>query len=237
MKAFHNDQKIKDKYLDRVRHHKKMDRLIKGIGWEKFGSTWKGCAVGCTLEDYDHSRYPIELGIPEWLAHVEDSIFESLPTYQAMKWPEKFLSAIPVGADLQTVKAPFLIFVLERTLNTFNHERFPDVKKSIDRVIDLYRSGETDIKTFKDADADAAHASAYAAADAAAYASAYAADAAHASAYVAVAASAAHASAYVAAAAHAASYYADAVSYVTDDRNSLYVSFSEKLLELLKEAK
>ena len=80
MLSFHNDPAIKAKYLDRVKAHAKADRLIQGTGW-KGG---KGCAVGCTLEAYDHSLYPIELGLPEWLARLEDRIFEGLPKAEAM---------------------------------------------------------------------------------------------------------------------------------------------------------
>lgn len=66
MLSFHNDIAVKQKYLDRVMAHQKADNIIRGTGW----SNGKGCAVGCTLENYDHSRYPIELGVPEWLAKI-----------------------------------------------------------------------------------------------------------------------------------------------------------------------
>ena len=62
---------VKEKYLSRVVAHRKADNIIQGLGWEE----GRGCAVGCTLENYDHWRYPIELGLPEWLAHLEDRIF------------------------------------------------------------------------------------------------------------------------------------------------------------------
>ena len=60
MKSFHGDVKVKVKYINRVKAHQLADNLIKGQGWEN----GKGCAVGCTLEAYDHSRYEVELGIP-----------------------------------------------------------------------------------------------------------------------------------------------------------------------------
>lgn len=74
LQSFHNDIAIKQKYLDRVIAHRKADNIIRGQGW----SNGKGCAVGCTLENYDHAQYPIELGIPEWLARVEDTLFEGM---------------------------------------------------------------------------------------------------------------------------------------------------------------
>ena len=93
MLSFHGKQEIKDKYIDRVLAHQKADRIIQKTGWD--GE--KGCAVGCTLENYDSAQYPIELGVPIWLANLEDAIFEGLSKEEALEWPAKFLQAISVG--------------------------------------------------------------------------------------------------------------------------------------------
>jgi hypothetical protein len=131
MKAFFGKQEVKDKYVNRVKGYREMDNLIQGTGWEE----GKGCAVGCTLENYDHAQYEIELGIPEWLARLEDTIFEGLPKAEAMLWPEKFLSAINVGADLEKVKVPFLIHILEKNILTLDAlpdmSAYPDVANAI----------------------------------------------------------------------------------------------------------
>ena len=74
LRAYHDSQELKDHFIARVRAHRLADTLIQGTGWER----GKGCAVGCTLEAYDHTRYPIELGIPEVLAYLLDRIFEGL---------------------------------------------------------------------------------------------------------------------------------------------------------------
>jgi len=103
--SFHNDQAIKDKYVDRVKAHQKADEIIKGSYWEE----GKGCGVGCTIHSSDHKAYQTELGIPTWLAHLEDEIFESLATEDAKFFPLQFLESIPVGVDLERAKAPFLI--------------------------------------------------------------------------------------------------------------------------------
>jgi len=89
MQAFHNDEKIKQKYLNRVADHRKADELVKG----STGSNGKGCAVWCTLNKYNHKAYEKELGIPEWLARVEDLLFEQLPDNRSQKWPEQFLKS------------------------------------------------------------------------------------------------------------------------------------------------
>lgn len=112
MQAFHNDDKIKQKYLSRVKRHRELDNIIQGTGW----NGERGCAVGCTLENYNHAAYEKELGMPEWLARVEDTIFEGLTKEKAMLWPERFLAAIHPGADLEKIKTPFFIFILEQNL-------------------------------------------------------------------------------------------------------------------------
>ena len=94
LRAFHGDPAIKAKYIARVEAHRVADELIRGVGWEN----GRGCAIGCTLDAYDHSRYPIELGLPEWFARLEDAIFEGLPVERALCWPSDVLRAIPVGA-------------------------------------------------------------------------------------------------------------------------------------------
>ena len=163
MQAFHNDQAIKDKYLARVIAHREADNIIRGTGWED----GKGCAVGCTLENYDHSRYPIELGIPEWLARVEDTLFEGMSLGKSRTWPEEFLKAVNVGADLEKIKGPFLIMVLRSALETFDHAKFPDVKSAIDGSIALWQRDDIGSDEWNKA-AEAAWAAAEAAARAAA---------------------------------------------------------------------
>jgi hypothetical protein len=108
MKAFHGKKAIKAKYLSRVRAHAAADKIVKGIYWEG----GRGCAVGCTIHGWDHRKYETELGIPRWLALLEDRIFEGMPLDQAKRWPERFLSAIAVGQDLKGIKKPFLQFVV-----------------------------------------------------------------------------------------------------------------------------
>jgi hypothetical protein len=108
LRAFHGDQAVKDKYLVRVRAHREADELVQRIGFDG----GKGCAVGCTLDAYDHSRYPVELGIPIELAHLEDFIFESLSKEDAMGWPERFLSSAKPGADLRMVWDRFTLWIL-----------------------------------------------------------------------------------------------------------------------------
>lgn len=100
MKAFHGDEAVKQKYLARLKAHHEADEIIQGTGWEN----GHGCAVGCTLNKYDHSAYENELGLPQWLALLEDKIFEGLPSIDAQQFAVDFLEAVPVGADVEKVR-------------------------------------------------------------------------------------------------------------------------------------
>lgn len=129
MKAFHGRTEIKETYLARIRAHREADELIHGIYWQD----GKGCAVGCTIHSRNHAAYESELGIPAQLAHLEDFLFEHLPNGEAKLWPERFLSAIPVGADLSLVWPKFAVWLL-----TNKEYGWPD-NKHCRAVADLYR--------------------------------------------------------------------------------------------------
>lgn len=137
MLSFHNDQSVKEKYLSRVRRHREMDNIVQGIGWEN----GKGCAVGCTLQNYNYSRYPIELGLPEWLARLEDIIFENLPKKDSALWPEQFLQFTPVGVNVEFVKNKLSIIRLDRmiSIQEKNRDNFSDMKDLFNLVIDAIK--------------------------------------------------------------------------------------------------
>ena len=235
--SFHNDPKIKEKYLARVREHRACDEIVKGTYWED----GKGCAVGCTIHSGRHEDYETELGIPSQLARIEDGIFESLPNELALEWPEKFLQSIPVGVNLMAVYWKFMEWLLIDEKEGVIRFAKTDVQKLIIRdsgnIFTRLLRGEspsydecTEVRKHAAAAAYAAAAAAYAAA-AAAYAAADAADAdAAAAAYADAAAAAAYAAADAADAAAAA--YADA-----DARLKTRIRQSEKLLELFRESK
>jgi hypothetical protein len=131
--AYHGDPALKAKYIARVRAHRQADNLIHGTGWEN----GKGCAIGCTLESYDHSRYPIELGIPLSLAYLEDRIFEGLKNGAAQLWPEKFLASIQPGADLSLVTPKILLWMMID--EKYGVKRLADIqgKSVIDLTVDV----------------------------------------------------------------------------------------------------
>lgn len=136
MIAYHGDSKIKETYLQRVRAHRAADELIHGQYWT--GS--KGCAVGCTVHSSDHSAYETELGIPSILARLEDGIFESLPENRAQEWPEKFLSTIETGANLELVWPKFAVWLMiDGQYGVINFAKNEKSKTAIKNVADAYQ--------------------------------------------------------------------------------------------------
>ena len=109
--TYHDDPKVKASLLRRIRAHERADRLTQGT-YGSMSGYWRGCAVSCSLATpsgrFDgeivteglHAEYPKQLGLPVWLAHLEDRIFEGLPQEEAMQWPRRFAEAIPVGVSL-----------------------------------------------------------------------------------------------------------------------------------------
>jgi len=247
--AYHGSEAIKAKYLARVRLHREADEIIHGFYWKD----GKGCAVGCTIHSGSHAAYETELGIPQAIARLEDGIFEGLSNGDAKLFPEQFLTAINVGADLTGVADKFLHWLLvDPSDGVMRYARTDDQRRAIERVGDFYArkiaGEEIERQEWISARENcwsvraAAYAAAYAAdaADAAAaYAAAYAdaADAADAAAYAAAAYAAyAAAAAY---AAYAAAYAAaDASAYAADAaeaRLSARKKQRDKLLSLLSE--
>jgi hypothetical protein len=228
LRAFHGDPAIKEKYLDRVRQHIAADDLIRGTGW-RGGS---GCAVGCTLHAYEHHLYETELGIPEWLARLEDTLFENMSFGKSRTWPLAFLEAANTGSDLNVIKGPLLIFVLERALTRFDNEQFPDVVAAINGSIALWRRDDVGSVFWNRAAARAAAWAAAAAASASARAAAEAAARAAVAAWAASEAARAAAEASARAAARAAAWAAAEAAAAAAE----YDAFADHLLMLMREA-
>src|SRR3990167_6652029 len=102
MKAFLNDPKVKEKYLNRVQAHFDADEIIQGVYWEK----GRGCGVGCTIEGSDHSRYETELGISRVIAKLEDRIFEGLENGESKEFPFSNPSKILSSSLAMTLDIP-----------------------------------------------------------------------------------------------------------------------------------
>lgn len=156
MQAYLCDPKLKDDFIKEIEWHQQQDAIVQRTYGKGSGKNWRGCAVGCSIRSLnrlkhkrirtnDHAAYETELGIPEWLAHLEDTIFEGLPADKAKEWPSRFSKAIPVGADLQPVKYQFCSFILTQNIQHVLKLDIPDdlkdqVVTSIRGVLDLHQA-------------------------------------------------------------------------------------------------
>ena len=141
MIAYHGDASLKAATMATVRAHREADRLVAGLGAVGEGADFRGCAVGCTVGTYDHSLYPTILGVPEEIAHLEDAIFEGLAKAgdgRHLEWPEEFLDAIPVGADLSMVWPRFALALLSDP-ESLVVKNAGSVRAAVDGVAALYR--------------------------------------------------------------------------------------------------
>ena len=115
MKAFIDAEVSKKTLLETLARHRVEDRIMQGWHYWRGG---RGCAVGCTLHEFapgeegNHTLYEDLFGIPRELAHLEDAIFEGLDVESAGDWPERFVEAVPEGADLTDVADRIALWII-----------------------------------------------------------------------------------------------------------------------------
>jgi len=133
--SFQGKPKLKEALIASSIKHRIQDDYISGDYGEHNNSTgrFNGCSVGCSLYDLYHSYYYIVnedvldfsdhnllaklLGIPKWLALLQDKVFEGLvdPQLQSL-FNEQYFTAMPVGVDLDNVKHHLAIRRLNRVI-------------------------------------------------------------------------------------------------------------------------
>ncbi|MBN8867536.1 MAG: hypothetical protein J0H98_08275 [Solirubrobacterales bacterium] len=171
IRGWHGDPALKEATVAEMVEHQNADRLVQGYGYWQDG---KGCAVGCLIKSDNHVEYEERFGIPEWLAWMEDKIFEGLPKEKAQQWPVRFLSAIPVGADFSGLKDQLSVARLKKLLelaDTWDESYRREVVDSIQGVIDALEN-DGDLGAAESAAWSAARSAAWAAAESAAWAAA-----------------------------------------------------------------
>jgi hypothetical protein len=101
-------------YLKRVKMHREADTLIRGTGYEGNGEG-RGCAIGCTLHEYNHEKYAKLIGVQVQVAHLIDWLFENLPSGH-LEWPELVLTALKTGSDTSRVYQDWQVRLQGRNL-------------------------------------------------------------------------------------------------------------------------
>ncbi len=129
--SFHNRPEVKEFYSKRMAAHIAADDLKQSYGYWEDG---KGCSVGCAIHSSDHSAYEREdgPGLPEWLARLQDVLFEGLETKEARQFSAQFFPAIPVGVNLESVKWKFCAFLMRENIERVSSL---DIDKSTKRSV------------------------------------------------------------------------------------------------------
>jgi len=141
LKTWHSDPDLKARTMARAATHIAADLLRHGETGNVIGGE-RGCSVSCTVGTYDHGRYPDELGLPVWLAQLQDRIYESLPVDERgldINWTLDFLGAVPVGIDADRALAPILVRILTEIALPAVTVDYGGVRAAILQVIDALR--------------------------------------------------------------------------------------------------
>jgi hypothetical protein len=220
----------KEQFVNETKKHREMDNFMRGTYGRERG---KACAVGCAIKSInllkdldlntdDHSIYETHLGVPEWLARLEDTLFENISENKHKDWPVKFAEAINEGSDLNEIKVAFIVYLMEQNLISIRSCKYdetanPDVKKAIDQteaailqMINAQESGDRDKITAAESAAESAARSAESAAWSAAWSAARSAESA------------------------ARSAESAAWSAARSAESAAFDSYAEKLLELIR---
>ena len=246
----------KKQFVKEIKAHQKADNFLKGT----YDEGQKGCAVGCSLKSVaklkgiklsfnNHKEYENHLGIPEWLAKLEDTIFEGVSLERSKVWPVEFAESISEGADLNQVKVPFIVYLMEENLKSirsvkYDADAFPHVKSAIEKtekavlqIIEAQTLGDKEQIAAAESAASAAESAAWLAARSAARLAARSAAESAASAARSAARSARSAarSAAESAARSAAESAASAARSAAE--SAAYGRHADKLLELLRDCK
>lgn len=149
--AFHCDSSRKSFFLARIRQHIEAgDVLQTRPCYNKVNRT--GSASGITIHSNCPEDYELELGIPGVLAQLEDVLGSAMSAERAAVWPEEFLAAISVGADLTGVWAKFVEKLLGDTdAGVISKAENDEQRAAIKQVVDLYKLLPGLIKLFVEA--------------------------------------------------------------------------------------
>ena len=140
LQAYHGDPAVKAKHVVRMRAHQEAGELVHGVYW----NNGRGCGIGCTIHSDDHAAYETELGWPEWLARLEDRIFEGMTKEAAQQFPLRLLTAVPVGfSDWDGLYHEFCAYIL-CDICEFDDVAYPNVRAAVDGVIRLHETRSQD---------------------------------------------------------------------------------------------
>jgi hypothetical protein len=118
MLTYYNNPELKAAFVANAKRHKALDLLVGG---RYYADAASGCSVGCHARDLPcmttdepHAMVSAHYGIPEWLVHLEDVVFEGLEQKAGTGWHVAFAETIPVGVDLSRTLHLLLAWLLSK---------------------------------------------------------------------------------------------------------------------------
>jgi hypothetical protein len=140
----------KTEFLDQSKAHFAADMLLRGTYADQNADEFKGCSVGCHLHhimpaataeeisdlDDKHRRVADHYGYPEWLAQLQDTIFEGLPNGESAKWHvllAETLAETPADYDWQAALHRVHAVILRVSYKTAG-----TAQEVVHRVLDLH---------------------------------------------------------------------------------------------------
>lgn len=134
--AYHNDHAVKAKFVARMKAHADANDVVRRVYWKN----GMGCAVGCTVHSDSYAAYEAELGWPEWLAHLKETVFENMTEDAATLFPLQLLEAVPAGfSDWGALYHDFCAFVL-RNLCWMDPKAHPEADGAVNEIIRLHET-------------------------------------------------------------------------------------------------
>jgi len=82
--AWHNEPKLKAAAMARLREHRRMDAIVKGVYW----NNGRGCQLGCLTHSSGNPHEDAQrlFGLPLRVGYWLESVFEGLPEHECEDW-------------------------------------------------------------------------------------------------------------------------------------------------------
>ena len=110
--AYHADSTVKAAYVKRFADRRAAGNVFQNVGSDSL----HGSFIGCLLNANQPEWLPIDVGWPVWFGELVEAIFGGLPRDGAIQFGAETLEAVPVGANLELVRIPFLLSIQQRNI-------------------------------------------------------------------------------------------------------------------------
>lgn len=145
----------KQEFLKQSKAHFAADMLRKGFYAIEYAEQFKGCSVGCHLHYIKpelgdqaisnmankHAIVAEHYGYPEWLARLQDQIFEGLPNGESAKWHVQLaetLAKLPPRYNWQLALHRVHVAILRISYKTAG-----SMQAMVKQVLDLHERAAT----------------------------------------------------------------------------------------------